>query len=194
MIRQKIQKWKKPLTGGAVMALAVGGLAFALLQSHADLTGNSVQTDSAGLLISRDTNIYSTSVNGYAFTHVVPGFKPSEAEPLFVENTGSAPLSLRLSMAKPPTNPDNVDLSKVDVILTPRAAGTNQAGAPESFPVQSLIDSPSGMPINSPATLAASDHQRFDIQISMDADAANGSAASLSNLDLTFTGVASVND
>lgn len=191
MVRQKIQKWKKLWIATGVVVLSAGGLAFALLQSHADLTGNSIQTDSAGLLISKDTNIYSISANGYAFTHVIPGYQASQAEPIFLENTGSAPLALRLKAANPPTNADNMDLSKVKVVLTPRAAGTNAPGTPQSFPLQSLIDSPEGMPIDSPAALAPSDHQRFDIQMSMDADAVNGSSAALSNLDLTFNGVAS---
>jgi len=194
MVRQKIQKWKRLVAGAAVLALAVGGVAFALLQSSADLTGNSIQTDSAGLFISKDTAIYSVSANGYAFTHVVPGFQPSQAEPVFLENTGSASLALKLSAAKPPTNPDNIDLSKVKVVLTPRDATTNAPGASQSFPLQSLIDTPSGMPIDGPAALTPSGHQRFDIQIAMDADAANGTSAALSNLDLKFTGVASVNN
>lgn len=188
MVRQKIQKWKKWVGAAAVLAFAVGGVAFALLQSQANLTGNSIQTDSAGLLISRDTNIYSISTNGYAFTHIIPGFQASQAEPMFLENNGSSPLALKLSAAKPPTNSDNVDLNKVKVVLTPRDNVTSQAGAPESFPLQSLIDNPGGMPITNPTTLAPSEHQRFDIQISMDADAVNGSTAALSNLDLTFTG------
>ena len=190
MVRQKIHKWKKLGLGASVLALAAGGVAFALLQSHADLTGNSVQTDSAGLLISKDTNIYSTTTSGYSFTGIVPGFQASQAKPLFLENTGSAPLALKLSAANPPTNSDDMDLSKVKVVLTPRDATTNAPGAAQSFPLQSLIDNPGGMPIDSPVALAPSDHQRYDIQVSMDADAVNGSSAALSNLDLTFSGVA----
>jgi hypothetical protein len=191
MIRQKTQKWKKLLSAAALLTLAIGGLAFALLQSEAKLTGNTVQTDSAGLLISRDNIIYGGSTNGYAFTHVIPGSQPSQAERLFLQNTGSAALDIKLRTTSPPSNPDNIDLSKVKVILTPYDMSTNHPGASQSFSLQELLDSSTGVPINSPSALSPQGHERFDIQIAMDGDAVNGSGTALSNLDFTFTGVGS---
>lgn len=189
MARQKNQKWKKQLAGTLVISLLVGGVAFALLQSQAKLTGNSIQTDSAGLMISTDNLNYASSTSGYDFAHVVPGFQASPAKPLFLQNTGSAPLALKLSAATPPSNPDGIDLDKVKVVLTPHDPVTDQAETSQSFSLESLIDMPDGLPVSSPSALGSQDRQRFDIQIAMDADAVNGSGAALSNLDLTFTGV-----
>jgi hypothetical protein len=193
MSRPKIQKMKKPLGVSAVLALAVGGVAFALLQSQAKLTGNSISTESANLVISQNDITYTNAAAGYQFAHIIPGSQPSQAEHFFLRNIGSAPLALKVNAVAPPDNPNHVDLGKVKVMLSPYDMVTHQAAAvPQSFTLQSLVDAGTngGATIDYPA-LGPNAIEEFDIKVAMDADALSGSAAAqLSNLDLGFMGVA----
>jgi hypothetical protein len=195
MSRQKIQRWKKPLGGVAALTLFAGGVAFALLRSQATLSGNSIETDSANLVISQNDTTYSNSAAGYRFAHIIPGAQPSQTEHFFLRNAGTAALALKVDAPAAPGNPANVDLSKVRIILAPYDMTTHLPGAPQSFSLQSLIDSAAdgGSAIDYPA-LGPNAIEEFDIQAAMDQDAVNGSAAtSLSNLNLTFSGAATAN-
>lgn len=190
MIRQ-IKNYKK--TVGLVMAslLLAGGVAFALLQSQAKLTGNSISTQSAGLYISQNDTNYGTTTAGYSFANIIPGSQPSQTEHFMLKNTGSSPLALKIGVTSTPANPSNVDLAKVHVILTPYSTVTYMPGTPLNYTLQSLIDAGSdGVPVDYPSPLAVSSKEEFNIQIAMDADAVNGTNAALSNIDLGFTGVA----
>ena len=86
-----------------------------------------------------------------------------------------------------PINPQNVDLSKVHVILTPVGGGSVQ-----NFTLQALITSTSagGLGILSPASLIAGATQQYKIQISMEADAVTAPVASITDIDFGFTGTA----
>lgn len=176
----------------AALMVAAGGVAFALLQSQAKLTGNTIQTDSAGLYISQNDTGYSPSVSGYTFAHIIPGSRASQTEHFLLKNTGSAPLALRLSVPSAPGNPGGADLGKVNVVITPYDTGTFMPGTPQSFSLQSLIDADAagGLSVDYPAALDPGSKEEFNIQVSMDSDAVSGSGATLSNLDLAFTGVA----
>lgn len=194
MVRLKFKKPRlpKPSVAGllAVMIMA-GGVAFALLQSQAKLTGNTIQTQSAGLVISQNDTNYSTSAAGYGFSGIIPGSQPSQTEHFLLKNTGSAALALKVGVTTPPTNPSGVDLDKVHVILTPYNTTTFMPGTPQSFSLQSLIDSGAdGLAVDYPSPLAAGTKEEFNLQIGMDADAVSGSSASLAGVDLTFTGAA----
>jgi hypothetical protein len=188
----RIQKRSAGLIA-AVMIIA-GGVAFAMLQSQAKLAGNSVQTESAGLLISDTDSNYTDIERGFAFAHIIPGAQASQTEHFLLKNTGSAALALKLGATSLPVNPGNVDLSKVNIILTPYNENF-MPGASQTFTLQSLIDGNTGggLAVSYPAKLTAGAKEEFNIQVSMDGDAASGSSASLSNIDLGFTGVAAAN-
>lgn len=176
----------------AAVVLAAGGVAFALLQSQVSLTGNSVTTGTTGLDISPNDTNYSNTYTGFNFSGVIPGSQPSQTEHFLLKNVGSAPLAIRLGISSVPSNPHGVDLSKVHVILTPYSTDTYMPGTPLDFPVQSLVDAgSSGVPVDYPANLAVGMKEEYNLQISMDGDAVNGSNASLSNIDFQFTGIAS---
>lgn len=195
MVRPKFAKLKISKRSAVLIAAAAvitGGVAFALLQSQAKLTGNSIQTGTTGLLISQNDSNYNTSTTGYPFAGIIPGVQTSQTEHFFLKNTGSTPLALKLSDTSVPANPANVDLSKVNVIITPYSLTTFMPGTPQSFSLQSLVDADvsGGLDIDYPAALAPGAKEEFNIQVSMDSDAVSGSGASLSNIDLSLTGVA----
>lgn len=178
---------------GVVIAgvLLAGGVAFAFLQSQAQLTGNSISTASTGLAISDTDSNYGSADHGFAFGGIIPGVQASQTEHFLLKNTGSTPLALRLAAANPSANPSHIDLSKVQVVLTPYNLTTYMPGTPQTFSLQSLIDAgSSGAALTYPDKLAAGTKEEFNIQVSMDADAVSGSSAALSGIDLTFTGAA----
>lgn len=190
MFRQKIKKLKKPLAGMTAV-LAVGSVAFALLQSQATLTGNSISTGTANLLISQNDTNYGQTTSGYAFTGIIPGSQPSQTEHFMLKNVGDASLSLKLSLASPPSNPDDADLDKVHVILTPYSTTTFMPGTPQTFSLQSLLTAGApGVAVDYPDPLSAGSKEEFNVQMDMDGDAVNGHSASLSGIDLALTGVA----
>jgi hypothetical protein len=196
-MKQSITKSGRYKKAGIMIAtvLMAGGAAFAIMQSQAKLTGNSIQTGSTGLLISPNDTNYAQAASGFNFTGLIPGAQASQTEHFLLKNTGNTALALKVAAANMPTNPANVDLSKVKVILTPYSLVTFMPSTPQSFPLQSLIDANAtgGAPITYPEKLAIGTKEEFNIQIAMDADAVNGSSATLANLDFIFTGAATSN-
>jgi len=192
---KNLKAWQRS-TGVMVAILVImGGVAFALLQSQAKLTGNSISTQTTGLLISQNDSNYGTTTMGYSFAGIIPGTQPSQTEHFLLKNTGNASLALKFAADSVPANPANVDLSKVNVILTPYSTTTFMPGTPLSFSLQSLVDASAsgGLTVDYPAKLDPGAKEEFNIQAAMDGDAYSGAGASLGNIDFTFTGVAQSN-
>jgi hypothetical protein len=180
---------------GALIAalVVVSGVTFAVLQSQQiKLAGNTIQTATANLLLSSDGTNYSSSQSGYNFSNLVPGGSamPASGYPIYLKNSGGTPVALKFAVSSTPSNPDNVDLSKVNVIIMPVNGGATQV-----FTLQALIaaNTTGGLSINTPAQFLASDTMKYTIQVSLASDANIGSSASLGNIDFAFTGVAVTN-
>ncbi len=161
----------------------------ALLSQQAKLTGNTVQTATANLQVSNDGVNYSDSLAGYSFVGLIPGGQalPVDGNVVCIKNTGDSALALKLAISSTPLNPDNVDLTKVHVIVTPTSGGS-----PQNFTMQSLItpDPSGGMALLTPISLLPGESTTYRIQVSMDIDALSGASASISNLDFSFSGTA----
>lgn len=189
---KKAKRYRAILRATAVVPavlMLVGGVTFAMLRSQQNvLTGNTISTTTANLQISLDNDSYSNSRTGFDFSNIVPGGAavPSAGYSFYLRNSGGTPLSIKVAVPTPPTNPNGVDLSKVNVLIT--TVGNN-AGT-QTFTLQSLISAAaSGGVSASSRDLDFSMNQVYKIQVSMAADAINGPSASLSNLDFVFTGV-----
>jgi hypothetical protein len=170
--------------------VVVSGVTFAALQSQRDtLTGNTIQTATANLQLSTDGINYSDSHTGFDFNNLVPGGAavPTTGYAFYLKNGGGTVLSLRLAVVGTPSNPDEVDLSKVNVLLTTVGTGTPV----QSMTLQSLL-SPDGVALTSPA-LASGLTQQYKLQVAMAGDAITGSSASIGNVDFAFTGTAVAN-
>lgn len=170
--------------------IIVSGVTFAALQSQQDtLTGNTIETATANLQLSTDGTNYSDSHSGFDFNNIVPGGQavPTTGYPFYLKNFGGTPLSLKLSVTSAPSNPNSVDLNKVNVLLTPVGTGTSV----QTFTLQSLIagSSGGGLAITS-GNLASVASQQFKLQVSMTSDAVSGSGASLGSIDFSFSGTA----
>jgi hypothetical protein len=167
----------------------VSGVTFAALQSQESvLAGNSIQTATANLQLSSDNQNYSNSLNGYVFNNLIPGGSPSPTIgfPIYLKNAGTSNLAVKLSISRPITNPENVDLSKVHLILGPYSGGVGQRIA-----LQDLISSAStgGVVLtnNAVTRMLPGQSAGFSMQVVMDADAFAGPGATLSGIDFSFS-------
>lgn len=188
-MRNKRKIWKLLPLARAIGVLSAVGIAttlvtFAAIQSNGSaLTGNTIQTATAALKLSRDDITYSDSVAGFTFSGLVPG---GAAQPtantyiVYVKNVGTATLNLSLTVPTVPTVTGTVDLSKVSVILTPLGSG-----APQTFLLSSLL---AGMVNIANSSLTIGNDLAYHVQVSMASDAVTGNGATISNLNLSFSG------
>lgn len=171
----------------AAVLILVSGVTFAALQSQQDtLAGNTVETATANLQLSTDGATYGSSRGGFDFNNLIPGGQavPAAGYAFYLKNSGGTPLALRMTLSSVPTNPDNVDLSKVNVLVT--AVGSGMSA--QSFPLQSLAANGGvALPF---ANLNSGASQQYKLQMSMASDAVSGSSASLGNIDVSFAGTA----
>ena len=175
----------------AAVVVIVSGVTFAALQSQqSKLTGNIIQTATANLQISPNNASYADSLEGFAFQNLVPGGIPvpnADTFTFYLKNAGGTPLSLKLAVSSTPLNSNNADLSKVHLILIPADGSSVQ-----NFTLAALIESYSsgGLAVTSASRLAPATVVQYHLQIMMDIDAVTGSGASISNIDLSFSGTA----
>jgi hypothetical protein len=176
-----------------VTAVIIGlatGATYALLQSQLGIVkDNIIQTAIANLQVSSSGTNYSNTMEGYAFGNLIPGGQPTPMNgyPIYLKNVGTTPLDVKLGISSPVNNPDNVDLSKVKVILTPTYGGAQQI-----FTLQELIaaNATGGKLVNQAIHMIPTQVFQMTMQVSMDSDAISGPGATLSNVNFNFGGVA----
>jgi len=161
---------------------------FAAMQSTGNaLTGNTIQTASPSLQISTTGSYYSDTVPGFNFNNLIPGGQPqpvANTNMVYLKNTGTSGLSLSLTVPTVPTVTGTVDLAKVFVLLTPPTVG-GVPGTVQSFSLASLI---AGKATVENSSVAVGSVASYHVQVSMSGDAVSGSGASISGLDLVFSG------
>jgi len=177
----------------ASVGIIVTGVTFAALQSQqAVLSGNTIQSATASLLISTTSptsTVYASSKTGFTFANIVPGgpAQPTNGNAFYLKNTGTANLTLKLNVTSTPTNTSSVDLSKVNVMITRVDTNTTQTTS-----LQSLVDGAPAGGLTLTDTLApASSGTQYTVSVSMAADAFTGSSASIGAIDFSFSGTAS---
>lgn len=185
---QRLLPWKRAMAIVLSIITVSGGVSFAALASQDKLTGNKIQTATANLQLSVDGINYANTQVGFSFADIVPGGLPvpTTGYEVYVKNSGTTPLALKFSVVNTIINPDNVDLTKVHVILEPIGAGAGQ-----NFTLQSLADSyiSGGLSMLTPTQLGSGSTAIYRLRISMESNAVNGPSATISNLDFTFSGV-----
>jgi hypothetical protein len=190
MRRGNFKPLVRAMTVMGMVMVVVSGVTFAALQSQqAVLAGNTIETASADLRISTDGSSYYSSRQGFDFPNIIPGAVvgalPTSGYSYYLKNFGGTPSQIKASVSSVPTNPNNVDLSKVNIIFTRVSGGTAQ-----SISLASLMSSYASGGTALTDILPAGSQYQYKIQVSMAADAFTGSSASLGNIDIVFTGVA----
>lgn len=184
---QHIKRLGRSLAVILAVLISAGGVSWAALQSApAKLTGNTIETANANLQLSTDGSNFATAIPGFDFNNLVPGGAPVGNYNLTLRNGGGVNLNLKFAVSSTPSNPANVDLNKVNVILTPIM------GSPQTFTLEALINANAngGLAITAPVQMFVGMRQALTIQVSMANDAFSGGSASLGNIDFAFIGTA----
>lgn len=173
----------------AILLMLLTGVTFAALQSQTKITSSNITTTNANMQISQNGTTFTSSVDGYNFGEIVPGgaYMPASGYAVYLKNGGGSGLAPTLAVSSTPTNPSNVDLTKVNIIMTSAASGEVQI-----FSLQSLIDAHAtgGLALTSLSVLFPGQTYQFKMQASMAKDAFVGSSASIGAIDFTLTGTA----
>lgn len=174
-----------------VVAALVTSITFAALQSSATLTGNTVASASAELLVDgNEDGTFASSEAGFAFTGLVPGGSASTVETFDLRNNGDVALDVAVSIPTAPTTSGTVDLTLVDVILS-CTDSTNGDTFAVTDSVQDLVDAHAtgGVSMLSDAfEPGASDKADCDFSVQMQSGAVTGTGATVDAFDLEFTG------
>jgi hypothetical protein len=186
--RRSLQPLLRAITIISSLTILATGVTYAALQSgQAKLTGNTIQTATAGLKISLNGTDYGDSQTGFSFTDVIPGAAaaPAGGNTFYLKNSGSVALDLKIAVSSTPVNTANVDLSKVYLVLTRSGTQTNQ-----KMSLASLISSNATGGTALAGQLAAASTASFQAQFQMDSDAFSGSSADIGGIDFVFNGTA----
>jgi hypothetical protein len=121
-------------------------------------------------------------MDGYVFDNLVPGGAavPNSGYPIYIKNVGTTPLAVKISAGTTISNPDNVNISKVHVIITPVGGGAIQ-----NLTLQELMN-PAGIALNNAIRLLPSQIHQIAVQVLLEQDAVSGPSATLNNLDFNF--------
>lgn len=160
---------------------------FAALQSTGNaLTGNSIETATANLLLSNDGTTYASSVPGFDFSGIIPGPTPQGNHTITLKNVGTTNVSLLLGVPTQPTLDGITDLSHVSVVVTQLGTG-GVTYTPQTIKLSDLL---AGNVAIGKIILFKGSTMSFSLQVMIDSGAVPaGAAASISNLDLVFTGL-----
>ncbi len=176
----------RAITVVSAVGVATSLVTFAAIQSTGNaLTGNTIQTATASLQISTNGTYFTNTISGFYFSGLVPGGAAQPAAnnyTVYLKNTGGNDLNLSLTVPTTPTVTGTVDLAKVFILLTPT---TGSSATTQTFSLASLIAGKVTIEnsLDAPAVVVS-----YHVQVSMGADAVSGNGATVSGLDLSFSG------
>ncbi len=192
------KSYLRPLIRSIIVIGAVGTITtvatFAALQSSpAVLSANTIETTSADLRINRDGSSLTTTAIGFDFNGVTPGGSayPTAGNTFYLKNMGTANLAIKSSISTTPTittaSPTGaiVDLTKIFFEIT-----RVDSGAKTSLSLKSLMDgnTTGGITINDTVNSLAT--VQYSIRVTIASDAFTAASASISGINLVFTGLA----
>lgn len=200
----------------SAVAVLVGGVTFAALQSRATLTDNTISSASANLLV--DGNVdgqFNEEEPGFAFEGIVPGVTPSEAHEFALQNNGDAGMKVKAMVVyngengeaedpqtpevqtmtgegeqewdpTMPVLPEGVEASDITFIFTPEGGEAKEV-------TWEQLSAWKGKKILD--SLGAGETRTMTVQVSID-ESVHTSGLDIGSFDIVFTGkaVASTDD
>lgn len=171
---------------GGVGAITTAATFAALQSSNAVLSSNTISTATAFLSVSSDGTTFNNTKTGFTFSNVTPGGPevPAAGYNFYLRNTGTANLSIKVTMATAPTNLNGIDLSKVFLDF-----GRTETGLSQTVSIKSLLDSNAtgGTLLND--VVNAGTTGQYNVKVYMSSDAySGGNGATISGVDLIFSG------
>lgn len=178
---------------GVVLLLAVSAT-FAAMTSSARLTGNTISSASVELQLSTDGVSFGNTIPGFDFEDVIPGTDGAPIPELEFWVRNNSPVSLGLSVGVPvaPTSTvtpsGEVDFDKVILIFE-----RDGAASAVDHPLNDLIDSYAGGGLTLNESIPENNVPvKFTVRAQMLPDTFTGSSASISDFDLEFIGLNSI--
>lgn len=174
---------------GAV-AVVVGGVTYAALQSQATLTSNTISSATANLRVDNLGNGigYTTSDAGFKFTNLIPGAGYGEAKQFKLHNAGNSNLQVTV-YATAGSVSGTLDKNKVHVKFTNKSLSTPGS---VQYTLAQLEADYNGLPglvdDDFLDTSTPGEENEFDVQVKLDDGAVGGSGATNSGFSLVFTG------
>lgn len=176
----------------AAVAVLVTGVTFAALDSSsASLTGNTVSSATADLTVSTNGSTFDSTKPGFDFEDVVPGGDPvpETGHAFWLQNEGAADLDLTATLPGTiTTDPALLDLTKVHLIITDPGADEALGGGDDTEVLNATFADLNAGEESIDGQLGSNDIKKFVVQVSMDANAFDGSSGSISAFDIEFNG------
>lgn len=186
----KHRNWLRAAALMPALLLVAGGISYAAFQSRANsLDGNTINTASAELVISADGSNWNYNSPGFNFDNLIPGgdAMPVAGYPFYLKNQGNMPQTLNFKVTGPLSYaPNDVDISKVDILLTTVASGVPV----QKFSLAALSE-PAGVTLSN--RLQPSQSQLYKLQVQMEDGAVTSTSANISDFNFVFTGVVGSN-
>ena len=143
--------------------------------------------------INKDGSSLTTSITGFDFNGITPGgpAAPSAGNSFYLKNMGSANLAIKASISTTPTvitiqpSGATVDLTKVFFEFTRVDTGNTT-----TISLKSLMDANTSGGVALSDTLNGSGAAQYLLRVSIAADAFTAESASISGINLVFTGSA----
>lgn len=177
-----------------VIGLITSAATFAALQSSpAVLSANTISTTSADLRVNKDGTSITTSIAGFDFTGVTPGgtASPTGGNSFYLKNMGTANLAIKAAINTTPTISTTspvgatVDLTKVSFEFT-----RVDTGAKTTISLKALMDgnTTGGVALNDTVNALAT--VQYSLRVIITSDAFTAASASITGINLVFTGTA----
>lgn len=183
----------------SAVAVLVGGVTFAALQSRTTLTNNTISTASAGLEI-WDGEEFERTAPGFDVTGLVPG-QGSGENFFYLRNSGEADMNITARVPRVPERPNGgygfSGWENVRVTFVSHEAGCSNDTVRTTM--ATLLAREVRLPCNPLSEGAQGDSNNhsaegtYSVAFDIDPDAVNGERARVGDFDIRFTGSA-VND
>lgn len=184
----------------SAVAVLVGGVTFAALQSRATLTNNTISTASAGLEI-WDGNSFENTAPGFDVTGLVPG-RGSGENFFYLRNSGDADMNVTARVPRVPDRPNGgygfSGWENVRVTFVSHEAGCSNDTVRTTMAtlLAREVRLPCG-PLSEGARGDANNHSAegtYSVAFDINPAAVSGERAQVGDFDIRFTGTAVNND
>jgi|GEM_PF-2453197 len=189
----------------SAVAVVVGGVTYAVLNSQATLTGNTFSSSTSDLQVyDTESGQFAKTGKGFDIKDFVPG-KGADA-PFYLKNKGGLDLDVSAHIPTAPAAPEGgygfASFADVKVTFTTKENGCSAENRKVETTMQALLDGEVDLPCNSLKANAQGNGSEgaektegnYKIKIDVPANKITGDRAQVNAFDLVFSGTPAGND